>query len=45
MSLSDINDRKGSAIAVLVVESVEGRSLPPERRSSIAAEDEDYICI
>jgi hypothetical protein len=37
MRFSDINHQEGDAIAVLLVEFIECGSLPPERRSGIAA--------
>jgi len=37
--LADVNDIERRAIFVLLVEFVEGGNLPPERRSSVAAED------
>lgn len=37
----DVDDVEVDAIAVLAIELVEGGNLPPEGRSSIAAEDED----
>jgi hypothetical protein len=40
--LDDVNNQEGNSITVLVVELVEGRNLPPEGRSGVAAEDEDY---
>jgi len=38
--LADVNDIERRVILVLLVEFVEGGNLPPERRSSVAAEDE-----
>jgi hypothetical protein len=38
--LCDVNHQKADAVAVLVVELVESGNLPPERRSSVAAEDQ-----
>jgi hypothetical protein len=36
----NVDDEEGDAVAVLIGELVEGGNLPPERRSSVAAEDE-----
>lgn len=41
MRFLDVDDEELGAIFVLAVEIVEGGNLPPERRSSVAAEDED----
>jgi hypothetical protein len=41
MSFENIDDQEGDAIAVLIKQFVKGRNLPPEWRSSVAAEDED----
>jgi len=38
--LDNVDDQKGDSITVLIVELVEGGNLPPEGRSSVAAEDE-----
>jgi hypothetical protein len=40
--LADLNDIERGAILVLLVEFIEGGNLPPEGRSGVAAEDEDY---
>jgi hypothetical protein len=40
MRLDDIDDQEGDALVVLVIEFVETGNLPPEGRSSIAAEDQ-----
>jgi len=40
MRFQDVHGIEGDTITVLVVELVEGRNLPPERRSSVASEDE-----
>ena len=37
----NVDDEEGDAVGVLIEELVEGRNLPPERRSSVAAEDEN----
>ena len=42
MGFQDIHDEKGDLRPVLVVKCVEGRNLPPEWRSSIAAEDQNH---
>jgi hypothetical protein len=42
MRLRDIDDEKGNPAAILIVEIVQGGYLPPERRSSVAAEDKDH---
>jgi hypothetical protein len=39
MCLGDIDDEEGGLFSVLLVEFVEGGNLPPERRSSVTAED------
>lgn len=41
MRLLDVDDEELRAVFVLLVETVEGRNLPPEWRSSVTAEDED----
>ncbi len=40
MRFDDVNNQEGDALAVLIIELVEGGNLPPEGRSSVAAEDE-----
>jgi hypothetical protein len=40
MRLEDIDDKKRDPAAVLVVKLVQGRNLPPERRSSVTAKNE-----
>lgn len=40
VGLEDIDDKKRDLASILVIELIEGRNLPPERRSSIATEDE-----
>jgi hypothetical protein len=40
MRFYDIHRQESHAVAVLLVKLIEGGNLPPERRSSIAAEDE-----
>lgn len=42
MCLLNIDNEEVGAIFVLAVEIVEGGNLPPEGRSSVAAEDEDH---
>lgn len=42
MRFCDVNHKKGDAVFVLIVKLVESGNLPPEGRSSVAAEDEDY---
>ena len=41
MRLSDVNGQKCDLPLVLLIEMIEGGNLPPERRSSVAPEDED----
>ena len=41
VSFENVDDQKGDAISILIEEFVKGGNLPPERRSSVAAEDED----
>lgn len=41
VGLLDVDDVEGGAILVSVEEGIEGGNLPPEGRSSVAAEDED----
>jgi len=36
----DVDDEERDSVAVLVVELIEGRNLPPEWGSGVAAEDE-----
>jgi hypothetical protein len=38
MGFENVDNEKSDAIAVLVIEFIEGRNLPPEGRSSVAAE-------
>ncbi len=40
MRLRDVDDKERDLLPVLVIQLVEGGNLPPERRSSIAAEHE-----
>jgi hypothetical protein len=40
MRLDDIDNQEGDVLVVLVIEFVESGNLPPEGRSSIAAEDQ-----
>ena len=40
MGFKNVDDKKSDLAAVLIVELVEGRSLPPEGRSSVASEDQ-----
>src|SRR5450755_3281687 len=40
MRLRDVDDQECDLISVLLVELVKGGNLPPERRSSVAAEDQ-----
>ena len=40
MRLGDVDHKKRHAVAILLVQLVEGGHLPPERRSSVAAENE-----
>ena len=42
MCLGNVDDKKRGLISVLLVKFVEGGNLPPERRSSVASENEDY---
>jgi hypothetical protein len=42
MRLGDVDDEEINSVFVLVVEFVEGGNLPPEGRSGVAAEDQDY---
>src|SRR4029453_12941645 len=42
MRFADVDDVERRAVAVLPVDLVEDGNLPPERRSSVAAEDEDH---
>jgi hypothetical protein len=41
MRLEDVDGVEGDLVFVLIVELVEGRNLPPEGRSGVAAKDED----
>ena len=41
MRLEDVDGVERDLIFVLIVELVEGRNLPPEGRSGVAAKDED----
>jgi hypothetical protein len=41
MRLEDVDGVEGDPIFILIVELVEGRNLPPEGRSGVAAKDED----
>jgi hypothetical protein len=40
MGLGDVHHQKSHTILILIVEFVEGRNLPPEWRSGVAAEDQ-----
>lgn len=40
MGLLDVDDEEIDAVTILAVERIEGGNLPPERRSSIAPEDQ-----
>jgi hypothetical protein len=42
MRLGDIHHQKRNLIYILIVKFVEGRNLPPEGRSSVAAEDHHH---
>lgn len=42
MGLGDVHDQEGDTVAILLVELIEGGSLPPEWRSSVATEDEHH---
>ncbi len=42
MSLRDVDDQEAGAVLELVIEFVEGGNLPPEGRSSVAAENQDH---
>jgi hypothetical protein len=42
MGFGDVNDQEGNLIAILFVKLVEGRDLPPKRRSSVTAEYQYY---
>jgi hypothetical protein len=42
MGLGDVDNQKSHAVLVLLVKFVEGRNLPPERRSRIAAENQHH---
>jgi len=42
MRLADVDDEEADPISVLFVQFIESGSLPPERRSSITAEDQDH---
>jgi hypothetical protein len=41
MRLSDVHDQECDFALILIVKLVEGGNLPPERRSSVAAENQD----
>jgi hypothetical protein len=42
MRLSNVDDEEFGLRGVILVELVEGRNLPPERRSGIAAKNQHY---
>jgi hypothetical protein len=42
MRFCDVNNEKSNLPAVLLVEFIEGRDLPPKRRSGVAAEYQDH---
>ena len=42
MGLGDVDNQKSHAVLVLLVKFVEGRNLPPERRSRIATENQHH---
>jgi hypothetical protein len=39
--LGDVNHQERDLLSILLVEFVEGRNLPPKRRSSVASENQD----
>jgi hypothetical protein len=41
MGFEDVDREEGDLLTVLIVELVEGRNLPPEGRSGVAAEDQN----
>jgi len=41
MCFSDVDHEKSHAVPILIVKLVEGGNLPPERRSGVAAENQD----
>jgi hypothetical protein len=42
MGFGDVNHKEGNATSVLLIELVEGGSLPPKWGSGVAAEHEDH---
>jgi len=42
MRFGDVDHQESNFALILIVELVEGGNLPPERRSSVAAENHDY---
>jgi hypothetical protein len=42
MRLGDVNNQESNTLAILLVELIQGRNLPPERGSRIAAEYQDH---
>jgi len=42
MGFENVDHQKRNLAVVLIVEFVEGRNLPPERRSSVASEDQNH---
>jgi hypothetical protein len=42
MRLSDVNNQESNALAILLIELIEGGNLPPERRSSVTAKHQHY---
>src|SRR5260221_9350034 len=43
MGLLDVHDVEGGAVAIRIVEPVQGGNLPPEAWSSVAAEGQDHV--
>ena len=42
MGFGNVNNQEDNAPAILLVKLIKGRNLPPERRSSVAAEYQNY---
>jgi hypothetical protein len=42
MRFGNVDNQESNPLAILLVELIEGRNLPPERRSSVAAEYQNH---
>jgi hypothetical protein len=42
MRFGDVDHEKSNSVAILLIKFVEGRNLPPERRSGVTAEYQNH---